>query len=232
MPHKRLTESGVAPRGAILTSSPVDRAPRAWRQRDTVVPAVVGVLLVAAAAALILSSLKRPELPTYAPTALDIRDVGAVLDTGMVTVDVSAEEAWTFFDFSRGAAVPAPPGTDWDLGFHRFNVIVNGGEAFRGRGGALDMGSVPFDAVAEVPAEGYVTTDAGRDSAHAVLGDWYDYSFTSHLLRPKDRTYALRTADGRYAKLRILSYYCPGAVPGCITFRYAYQGDGSRRVGP
>jgi hypothetical protein len=40
--------------------------------------------------------------------------------------------------------------------------------------------------------------------------------------------YAIRTADGRYAKLEIVSYYCPGAVSGCLTFRYAYQGSGAR----
>jgi hypothetical protein len=39
----------------------------------------------------------------------------------------------------------------------------------------------------------------------------------------------VRTADGRFAKMRILSYYCTGATPGCVTFEYVYQGSGSRR---
>ena len=38
------------------------------------------------------------------------------------------------------------------------------------------------------------------------------------------------TADGRYAKLQLLSYYCPGARPGCLTFRYVYQGAGGRSL--
>ncbi len=42
--------------------------------------------------------------------------------------------------------------------------------------------------------------------------------------------YAIRTADGRYAKVEIVGYYCPGAEPGCLTLRYVYQGDGSRRL--
>jgi len=25
----------------------------------------------------------------------------------------------------------------------------------------------------------------------------------------------------------MLGYYCPGSRPGCVTFRYVYQGDGS-----
>ena len=41
----------------------------------------------------------------------------------------------------------------------------------------------------------------------------------------------VRTADGRYAKLEILGYYCPGAHPGCLTFRYVFQGDGTPLVG-
>jgi len=42
--------------------------------------------------------------------------------------------------------------------------------------------------------------------------------------------WAVRTADGRYAKLEMVGYYCPGARPGCPTFRYVYQGDGSTAV--
>lgn len=200
-------------------------------RKALLVPVAVALLLVLGATAMVASSLRRPELPTYPPTPLSPREVGAVLDTGTVTIDASAEGAWRFFDFGRGSVVPPADG-DWDLAIHRFDVIVNGGEGFPGRGGALDLGDVAFEDVEEVPADGYEPSQAGRDSTHAVLGDWYDYGFTSHLLRPKDRTYALRTADGRYAKMRILSYYCPGARPGCLTLRYAYQGDGSRRVVP
>jgi hypothetical protein len=45
-----------------------------------------------------------------------------------------------------------------------------------------------------------------------------------------DLTYAIRTADGKYAKMRLLSYYCDGGqASGCFTLEYVYQGDGSRR---
>jgi hypothetical protein len=42
--------------------------------------------------------------------------------------------------------------------------------------------------------------------------------------------YAVRTADGRYAKVELVNYYCAGVGAACVTFRYAYQGDGSRRL--
>ena len=34
----------------------------------------------------------------------------------------------------------------------------------------------------------------------------------------------------RYAKLELVGYYCPGGQPGCVTFRYVFQGDGSSAV--
>jgi hypothetical protein len=43
--------------------------------------------------------------------------------------------------------------------------------------------------------------------------------------------WAVRAAAGRYAKIEIVGYYCPGPRPGCLTFRYVYQGNGSPLVG-
>jgi hypothetical protein len=191
---------------------------------------VAGLLiggLVLIAALLVAASLRRPEPPSFAPTAAQPREVGDTL-VGPVTytIDASAPEAWRFFDFSRGSLVEDPAPLEWDLAFRRFNIGVNGGDGFAGQGGALDLGEVAFDSVARVPEGGYQPSDARRDSTNAALEAWYDYGFSSHLLTPEPRVYALRTADGRYAKLEILSYYCPGAMPGCVTFRYVYQGAG------
>jgi hypothetical protein len=187
---------------------------------------LVGALVVAAVL-LVAASLRRPELPTYAPTAADPRDMGEALVGPLTyTVDASAPQTWHFFDFSRGSVVEAPGPMEWDLAFRRFNIATNGGEGFLGKGGAIDLGPGDFDTLASVPAEGYVGNAQARDSTNQALADWYDYGFTSHLLEPKGRLYAVRTADGRYVKLEILSYYCPGAQPGCVTFRYVYQGRG------
>ncbi len=63
-----------------------------------------------------------------------------------------------------------------------------------------------------------------------MADDWYEYSWPSHVLKPADRAYAIRTADGNFAVLRFLGYYCPGGRPGCVTFRYRYRGDGERTL--
>lgn len=188
---------------------------------------VIGALVLAAVA-LVLTSLRRPEVATFVPTTADPEEIGARL-VGPVTytVDASAER-WLFFDFSSGSTVESPGPRDWDLAFRRFNVIANGGPGFAGEGGAIDLGEVDFESVGELPADGYLENAPGRDSTNAALRRWYNYGFSSHLLTPKPRVYALRTADRRFAKLEFLSYYCPGALPGCVTFRYVYDGRGGR----
>ena len=192
---------------------------------------VVTALLVVAAVTLILVSLRRPTVAEHPPTPPDPSPAGDSLVGPVVyTVDASASGRWVFFDFSRGSTVENPGPEAWDLAFQRFYIVSNGGEGFAGRGGLLDLGPVAFDSVTVVPEGGYVSSEAERDTTNAATEEWYDYSFTSHLLTPRPRTYAVRTADGRYAKLEVVGYYCPGARPGCLTFRYAYQGDGSLRV--
>lgn len=199
--------------------------------RSHTLPLAVLAVVALVVGVLVAGTLRRPAVPTFEPTPPDPEEAGDTL-VGPVTytVDATDPDRWIFFDFSRGSIVPESV-DGWDLAFHRFNVIVNGGPGFSGQGGALDLGSLPDDSIQDVPRGPYPGTEAGRDSVHAALEDWYSYSFTSHLLTPRDRVYAIRTADGRYARLRFLSYYCPGPQPGCVTFEYVYQGGGGRGPG-
>tara|TARA_B100001167_G_scaffold47136_1_gene27184 strand:+ start:218 stop:781 length:564 start_codon:yes stop_codon:yes gene_type:complete len=173
----------------------------------------------------IWTSLERPEVPTFTPTVAAAAEVGTEQDARTVTVDASDSEVWRFFDFSRGSVVEAPGEEEWDIAFRRFQIIANGGRGMEGQAGATSLEDMTFESVSSVPETGYVMAER-NDSVNAVLEDWYNYSFTSHLLEPKPIVYAIRTADGRYAKLEILGYYCVGVLPGCTTFRYVYQGGG------
>lgn len=201
------------------------------RVRAYLVPGAFAAAILAAGAALVVSSLRRPEVLARAPTPPAPVEVGQRLTGPTVyTVDATSHRAWRYFDFSRGSTVEHPAPLAWDLAFRRHRIIANGGPGFPGAGGILDLGSVPFDSVDSVPDSGYAGTVAAGDTVNAAVERWYRYGFMTHVLTPKPRVYAVRTADGRYAKLQILGYYCPGAVAGCLTFRYVYQGDGSRRV--
>jgi hypothetical protein len=192
-------------------------------------PGVGIAAVVLAGVALVGLTLWRTEVPTYPPSPVAPADVGRALVGPIVyTVDATAPDAWRYFSFRLGSVVESPGPRDWDLGFRRFQVIANGGPGFLGDGAARDLGEVSFDAVRAVPGDGYQKSVSSPDPSNPALARWYQYGFFSHVLTPKPHVWAIRTADGRYAKIEMIGYYCPGSRPGCVTFRYVYQGDGSR----
>ena len=197
---------------------------------DRVTLAVVGVVALGAVA-FVTASLDRKDVPTFLPTTPVPVEVGtAKLGPDTITVDATGEEGWRFFDFSSGSVVESPGPTDWDLAFLRHRIVANGGAGFAGDGGLLELGGVEYDSLSEVPSTGYIGSPQPGDTTNAVIERWYNYSWTSHILEPRPTVWAVRTADGRYAKLRILGYYCPGPQAGCLTFEFVYQGGGGTDV--
>src|SRR5256886_2013903 len=170
-----------------------------------------------------VASLRRRKLlrerQAFRPALVGDSSVGR----GTYPPDASATDRWRRFDFGRNAAVDSGA---WDLAFRRFHLIVAPGC------GIVDLGPVPFDSVVELPAAGYADNTAGPDTTNPAVGKWYAYSMLSHLLTSKHHVYGVRTPRGKYAKLELLTYYCRDAGTACITFRYAYQGNGTRRVAP
>ncbi|MCG8469208.1 MAG: HmuY family protein [Gemmatimonadetes bacterium] len=180
--------------------------------------------------AVVASSFRRSTPPGYLPTTPNPRPVGETLVSDTITVDARDGSRWARFDFDLESVVD-DDAEGWDLAFNRFHIVTNGGPLYAGDGGALAV-QTSWDSVTEAPDGDYTTTD-GRLADGAVtpaLERWYEYSFFAHTLEPKDQVYVIRSAEGMYAKLRILSYYCPEATPGCVTFEYVFQGDGSRRL--
>lgn len=189
---------------------------------------MVGVTMVVAVAVTLVGLTLRPRaVPTYAPTTPAPQAVPRALVGPVVyTVDATQPDAWRHFSFALGSVVETGGAPHWDLAFRRYAIIAGPGA------GILDLGERRFDEVRTVPAEGYRANEGAADPRNPAIAGWYDYGFFSHVLTPRPRVWAVRTADGRYAKLELIGYYCPGAQPGCVTFRYAFQGDGGTRVAP
>jgi hypothetical protein len=139
---------------------------------------------------LLIGSFTKPEFPPYR--------LGSHADS-TYTLDASRGDEWRWMG---------------DIGFRRNRVITAPGA------GAVDLGPVSFDSVVEMPAEGYVATNFGADTANAAIGKWYDYSMWSHLLTSKHHVYAIRTVAGAYATLEIIAYYCREVGSACYTVRY------------
>ena len=180
------------------------------------------ILFVIVIGFLLVSSMTPREALEFPPTEsqpIDTTLTSVVYDT--VTIDAYDEIAWHFFDFDRASPVVPPDTAGWDLAFRRFSIVP--------AGGVIDLGPTVFEAVVEAPATGYVESTFGRDTLNTAIDRWYTYSVLTHLLEPNGHVYVVRTAESRYAKLELLSYYCPGVVAGCPTFRYVYRPDGGRR---
>jgi len=200
----------------------VSRRLRAGAARPPIMVLVLAGAFVLLIAALVIGSFTKPDLPAYSLTVPAPTPVGDTLvGPAIYTLDASSTEQWRHFAFGRNAVVDSGP---WDIAFRRFHVIVAPG------GGIADLGAVGFDSVTTLPADGYRPNDTAQDTTNPGVGKWYDYSMLSHLLTSKHHVYAVQTARGKYAKLELVAYYCKESGQACITFRYAYQGDGTRRV--
>ncbi|MBT8261117.1 MAG: hypothetical protein HKO92_06150 [Flavobacteriaceae bacterium] len=139
---------------------------------------------------------------------------------------------FTKFDFSTGATTTST--TDWDIAFRGTSIIVNGGmssgatdEPERTGNAAAYFENSTLAGVASVN-----TTLLEQDSVNgAVLSDWYTYSGPpTHSINPTaGKIIVLRTRDGKYAKMEILSYYQDGQPNAeynnyrYYTFNYVYQ---------
>ena len=175
-----------------------------------------------------------PSSATYQPTPPQPQDVGPRLVGPVVyTVDARSRDVWMYFYFARGAvvAIQAPKTDSWDLMFQRYVIKTNGGHTNpTAQGGLLSLAERDFAAVTKVPDQAEFISDVHPKNRPAsynpVMEKWFDYSYLANVLAPRPIVYIVRTHAGKYAKLRILSYYCASKSAGCLTFEYVYQGDG------
>ncbi len=134
---------------------------------------------------------------------------------------------FTLYSLRDGAVVANTDSatTKWDVGFRSSTIIANRNTGSQG-GLLVRVGA--FADLAEAPDTAY--------GAQATLAQWADYNSATASVTPKaGRVLAVRTADGKYAKLSIVSYYkgqTPSTDPTAsryYTFDYALQSNGTRR---
>lgn len=176
-----------------------------------------------------------PTSTVYEPTPPQPEPVGArLIGPTVYTIDARSRDVWMYFDFARGSVVALqnPQRESWDLAFQRYVIRSNGGQTNpAGQGALLKLPGHDLAPVAKVPERAAFVTDVhpkNRPSSYNPLTEkWFNYSYLANVLAPKPEVYIVRTHDGKYAKMRLLSYYCLNKSAGCITFEYVYQGDGS-----
>lgn len=164
------------------------------------------------------------------------------------TVGSGKEFAPFYFSFKTGAKIEITKKstTEWDISFTKeYNSYVTPNNPVSNPGstgkGVMLVVNQAYDQVKEAPADTEFTNNAiasaGWDSGAG--NGWYFYELKTHIAVPvKNRTYILRTAEGKYAKLQMISMYkgAPATVSDLnwpapyFTFRYFVQQDGSRNL--
>lgn len=143
------------------------------------------------------------------------------------------------FDFSTGETTTS--NTDWDIAFRGTSIIVNGGVSL----GTVDEPNRTGDAGAYI-VNGVLASVTNVDTSLLAQDSntgtaipsgsgngWYTYAGPpTHLINPiPGKILVIKTRDGKYAKLEILSYYkdAPASPDAFVdeskyfTFNYVYQ---------
>ena len=122
---------------------------------------------------------------------------------------------FTKFDFDTGMETDSE--TDWDIAFRATDIIVNGGSSMgtideptrNGDGGAyIAMGTMAD--VTEVDVSMFAQDSENGYAIMSGSGNgWYTYTGPpTFLVTPTaGRILVFKTADGKFAKVEILSYY-------------------------
>ncbi len=185
-------------------------------------------------------SKEKPE-KLYVLSSINPIEAGQKLtDTVIYTFEATDVDNWVFFDFSRGSVLsgvknqPAPE--SWDLAFSRANIASNwGSKRKKGQVSVAKLETTDFNSVTKIP-ENVKFLKNNRlssvpDTNNANLKKWYKYSFWDHYLKSHKNVFVIKTAEGNYAKMQILNFYCEKEgkrISTCYTIKYVYQGNGSK----
>tara|TARA_R110002049_G_scaffold181169_1_gene348222 strand:- start:9776 stop:10390 length:615 start_codon:yes stop_codon:yes gene_type:complete len=136
------------------------------------------------------------------------------------------------FSFETGAATTTD---NWDIAFRGSTILVNGGEATaedqpeRTGNAAVYITSGTLASVEEVTTA-LLKTDSSVDGLAITTGSgngWYNYDQSTHIITPiAGKVLVVKTNNGKYAKLEILSYYKDADTSSdsqYYTFNYIYQ---------
>lgn len=159
-----------------------------------------------------------------------------------IAADPMSAGGFTYFNLKDSVIVGGADTTTakWDIAFRGTTIWINGGTGRFGQAQAQVLTSQDYDLLILAPETGW-RVDSSATTLAIPTGSargWYNYNAITNIISPiPGVVIALRTADGKYAKLQIQSYYRGApAVPDMnstaryYTFRYFYQADGTRNL--
>lgn len=196
--------------------------------------------------ALIFSSCKEDDAKPILPLAANlVVNIAANPTANPDGTPLAATNKFTFYSLRENKIIATSDSatTKWDIGFRSTTVIVNGGTSGPGQAQAQVMTGI-FDELLIAPETGYASDAAPVYAIPTGSNNgWYTYTGstgtpTNSILPLAGKYIAVKTADGKYAKVEILSYYhgnpsltdIPTKPGRYYTFRYIYQPDGTTNL--
>lgn len=171
---------------------------------------------------------------------------------GIVEVQTNAKsyDKWTYYSIEQGKEVVVENPQEslaWDIAFHRGDVKLNGGASGNGKGEAIKLNTEDLSAVVEAPESGYakdVTADilvydlkthqisTLENGSKNPQIDWLNIDTSTpppkYILHKN--VFVIKTASGKYAKIKFLNYIGDNKEKIIATWQYFYQADGSRKL--
>jgi hypothetical protein len=150
--------------------------------------------------------------------------------------------AYTLINLKSGTIVPNTDSASnkWDIAFRLATILINSNASGPGAA-AVQVKDGTFESFTQAPETGYA-----YDTTAAKLAlkgpEWYNYDPITRSFSPKaGKTFLLKTADGKYAKMEIISAdptddngnaVVPPTRPTKIKYnlRIGYQDDGTRNL--
>jgi hypothetical protein len=188
-------------------------------------------------------------------TSCEKEEEPAALEVETAAFSVADYGLWYYFSFEEGevigtgSAKPSDPDDaawkargDWDLAFHRQDVRTNSGTSGNGQGGALEAASATLSTITEAPSSGYVVDDSisilpafampptyVNSAGNTVVSNWAVFSHAEGW-SIADKAFVVKTADGKYAKIKLVNFLDEDDASGFVTMEYVYQPDGTTRL--
>ncbi len=178
-------------------------------------------------------------------------DDSSTLKTGTITLSKTElyKDDWVYFSFETSAEVSGIDSTnfntrqDWDIAFHSRVGRTNGGNSGIGHAAIFDTQITDFNSIVHVDTNllisdttAQIITGIGNMGptyktvpGNTTLESAFIVDFTQHppSYNATKNTYILRTANGKFAKIQIQSYFDNHGESGHIVFKYAFQTNGS-----
>lgn len=112
---------------------------------------------------------------------------------------------------------------DWSIGFHKTTILINSGSG--SKQDSAQLVTTSFDQLTTAPRSGYKADGDQKAIPQGSGNGWYLYDTQDHSINPiPDRTIVVKTSNGTYVKIQVVSYYRDQKVSeptGFYTIRYA-----------